>query len=911
MAPKTIASTVLQLSLSSQPSAVNSVKVASDEAISIDALEICSRYLASLQNGKDINDTKNALIRYFIPSVGGPMPSAVKYKPTSPEEIQAAFEFLKSVPLTVLTNSPDIASKLLDTLKSSPSQIARVRHHLRSLVDWAQEHSYLSPPENPIPAGVCDHIKVGVFKGLNLKSANARQILEEYLEQIEDREAELDTINSVIRFFVPGCDGPLPQHKPALDCEIEAGLKYLETIPLEYLVKAPEIATVALNSLEITVRHGTRIRNALRDLIKWAISQQYLPKPNSITPWGKEHLSQGLLREGTQTEKRQTPFEIHEEYCRHLEQNGRKTEINAVQTAIVRYFVPGCGGPVPMHARATTQEVQAGLAYLKTVPLARLSEGIELIETEFDRLAVPLSKRRPIRSRLRGWLNWFTEQNANSMTSEEQEPQPVFNTFYTNGTQREFQKPGMALHENRCPVHTLCAKRFPGDYVNDYLQRQLDTYQKWRRSNGTTPGSLKPEIEQIFQMLGWLHRYEGVPLSELRFEQMITQSKLVFKVSEYETYDQYLRQKEIGTEEARLRAADDEKRVSRYLEFTGENPKSQTRRVFIVLSIAKFLYKDARDSDDFSADKDIPILRRLLNLQATLKKKSKTTRRTIEYSETSTSWKQAVIAMEMERSRADLITIPVKDRTIKGYRIQPRPDTAIANDLQRFLSIVFCIAIPSRSRTFYDLRIGETFKEGILTSSKFLSIQDLKNQGLWEKYKDSVRFYIHHGVEDYKTGKSMTTAMLDNNGWWAEMPNVSFGDVHLYDYIQRWLEWGRATKGKVNHNFFFRKGFSPEPMNGHTWSDRIRTIFKRWTGVPVSPTSIRKMFTSQFPQFTKSAALLLQHSETIHGTDYDMRQTIEIMQPVMQANEGFITGVLSDLEENTPNLIAFNDGAVT
>lgn len=907
MAPKTIASTVLQLNLFSQPSALSSVKVASDEAIPIDALEICSRYLASLQNRKDINDTKNALIRYFIPSVGGPTPSAVKYKPISPEEIQAAFEFLKSVPLTVLTNSPDIASKLLDELKSSPSQTIRVRHHLKSLVDWAQEQSHLSPPENPIPAGVCDHIKVGVFEGLNLKSANARQILEEYLEQIDDRETELDTINSVIRFFVPGCGGPLPQYKPALDCEMEAGLKYLETIPLEYLVKAPEVATVSLNSLELTVRHGTRIRNALRDLIKWAISQQYLPKPHSITPWGKEDLSQGLLRGVTQTKERQTPFEVHEEYCQYLEQNGRETEINAVQTAIVRYFVPGCGGPVPTHARATAQEVQAGLTYLKTVPLDQLSKGIELIETEFDRLAVPLSKRRPIRSRLRGWLNWFTEQTASSMVSEEQDPKPTFNTFYTNGVRRESQKPGMALHENRCPVHTLCAKQFPDDYINDYLQTQLDTYQKWRRSNGTTPGSLKTEIEQILQLLGWLHRYEGVPLSELRFEQMITQSKLVFEASEYETHDQYSRQEKIGTAEARRQADNDKERVKRYLEFIGENPKSQTRRLFIVLSIAKFLYKDLLDSEDFSVDKDVPILRRLLKLQATLKEKIKTTRQTIKYSETSTSWKQAVTAMERARSRAELITIPVKDRTIKGYRIQPRPETAIANDLQRFLSIAFCILLPSRSRTFYDLRIGETLKEGILTRSKFLSIQDLKNQGLWEKHKDSVRFYIHHGVEDYKTGKSMTTAMLNNDGWWAEMPNVSFGDVHLYDYIQRWLEWGRATEGKVNHNFFFRKGFSPEPMNGKTWSDRIRTIFERWTGVPVSPNSIRKMFTSQFPQFKGGAALLLQHSETIHGTDYDMRQTVEIMKPVMQANEGFINGVLSNLEEPTLNSPSLSD----
>jgi len=167
----------------------------------VDSLDVCSQYLASLQKDQDINATKNALFRYFIPGVDGPKPSAGKHKPISHEETQAAFEFLKTVPLNVLANSPDLAKKLLDELKSSPTQRERVRINLKSLVDWARGRGYISPPKSPIPEGVCASIKLGLFKGLNLKPANAREILEKYLEQVDDRDTKLDTINAVVRFL--------------------------------------------------------------------------------------------------------------------------------------------------------------------------------------------------------------------------------------------------------------------------------------------------------------------------------------------------------------------------------------------------------------------------------------------------------------------------------------------------------------------------------------------------------------------------------------------------------------------------------------------------------------------------------------------------------------------------------------
>jgi hypothetical protein len=736
----------------------------------------------------------------------------------------------------------------------------------------------------------------GSISGVRVEPGYCRQILERYLVSLEDQEAKTNTSNAMLRFFVPGCGGPIPLHKPALPYEVEAGWHYLETVPLEYLNEALASATAVLEALKLAPTQATRIRNALRSLLAWAREEQYLPEPKLVAPWGGEYLSQVVNPEQGKQE-RLSAFECYQSYHEHLKQSGKLQESNALQTAVVRYLVPASGGPVPTHLRATAQEVQSGLDYLKQIALAQLSQTINAVDVEFDRLELSLEKRRPIRSRLRGWLNWYLAPNVNEV---DQELQPIFNTYHTNGVQRQQAKPGAELHEHRCPTHALGAKKFPKDYINAGLQTQLEDYETWRLSKKVTPGSLKSEKVQILQLLGWLHRYEKVPLDTLSFEHMIAKSQLIFKAVDYTEYHTYLMQKEIGIQKARDQADEDKLRVERYLKFTGENSNSKARYLSISIAIAKFLYRDLLDSDDFPDDRNIPILRRLLDMQKEEKKEGKGTPQTVRYQDTSVPWDEAVWVMEQARIRAEQVILYQKERSRRGYKLQQRPETATANELQRFISIALNIFIPSRARTFYDLRIGETFKEGILPKTGFLSVQDLQLRRIWEQCKDSVKFYIHHKKEDFKVGKAMTPALLNSDGWWVEIPNHPFGNTRFYDYIRRWLDWGRAAEGPVNHNFFFRQAFTPTAMDGGGWNDRIKNIFEYWTGVPVPPKNIRQMFTSQFPEYKESGALLLQHSEEMHTTHYDMRQTVEKMKPVMEANARYITEVLEHRSSKPP-----------
>lgn len=167
----------------------------------LNAFEIYSRYLTSLQEKQTIQDTKNAVIRYFVPSVGGPIPSAQKRRPIISEEVESAHQFLKTVPLEMFADATDWASKVLEKLDRSPSQRERVCHDLKSLVNWARECKHLAPSKNLIPQDICRHIQVGRYRGLSLKPANAQQIVEKFLLQINDESFAIEARNAIVRFL--------------------------------------------------------------------------------------------------------------------------------------------------------------------------------------------------------------------------------------------------------------------------------------------------------------------------------------------------------------------------------------------------------------------------------------------------------------------------------------------------------------------------------------------------------------------------------------------------------------------------------------------------------------------------------------------------------------------------------------
>lgn len=867
--------------------------------------DILQKYLGTIQEKNYRSNVINSVVRYFIPAIGGPIPSAAKRRPLPSQELNDALEYLETVSLEIFANASEITNKSVKDLALSEAQKNRIQRSLKDLVDWARKQNML--PLNPLPQKYYKTIQLGKFKRLPLKEGSLKSIYEQYLKQLNVGEEQQDLTNAIVRYFVPSTGGPVPVHKPAFPEEVQAALQYLERLPREYLSEAVPIATEALDAMGLSLTQSTRIRSALRGLIEWAISENYIPDPNKLAPWGEIYDPPRLLvlptpATSAEPEARETSVQqIYRDYCEGLDSSA----VSNLQHIIVRHFVPACGGPDIQGRRASAKEIQSALIYLQQITLEQLYQAIELTESRFNQVQLSAKARTPLRVALKRFIEWVSAKGyfdniERSVTSEVQ-----FRTFRNPGQKMQRKKPGRQLHDNRSPVHALGS--FPGDYINPRLEQDIAEFQQWRQKKGVTPGTIKGEYPQILQVMGWLYRYEGIPLDELCFEKLIFKSQLRWSVRDYNSFEEFDWKefewtKQLGKEKAFEQADQDAERIKRYLEFSGNHPGSRSKRLCLYIAMAKFIYREVLGKEEFTYPRSIPILARLLDLQKDEREKAETALATVDYAETSAHWEDVVIAMEMQRRRADKFVLEIESKKHpNGFKYQRRPDTAMANELQRFLSIAFLVAVfPSRSRTYYDLRIGETLKEGINPGKRFIPKSKFAEQGITAESK----FYLHHLPEDFKTGRAMTQEVLKNNGWWVEIPNTEFPDGKcLYDYIYRWLNWGREIEGTLDHNFFFRKIFSSSPMTEQNWKTRIRNITERWTGVPIPTRNFRIMWSTYLeeqkaPQVVqKGAQIALQHSEKIHAMVYNLHPTVEQTKPALDFNQGIVSKVLQNLDQ--------------
>jgi hypothetical protein len=321
------------------------------------------------------------------------------------------------------------------------------------------------------------------------------------------------------------------------------------------------------------------------------------------------------------------------------------------------------------------------------------------------------------------------------------------------------------------------------------------------------------------------------------------------------------------------------------------------------------LYREEIGTEDFPTPNSIPIIWRLLNKQAELDAQDKRTPRTVSLNEENMlPWEYAVKLVMLQKKRCEqYILYAPSSQHKKGYTTKLRKETGIAKELQNFLSIALpVIAFPSRSRTYYDLRIGETFKQGCFVEGQFRSKEQLEKEEILKKYEDRIGFYIHHTFDDSKIGK--TIAGEWEFGWWAPIPDYEFPDgTRLYQYIWRWLDWGRPVLGATWHNYFFVQRNTNEPADHDTWRARTKNMFNREFGVCVPPRHLRIMYSTCLSAQNASqdvkdaAACALEHSREMHDEKYDMLASVRRIEPAIAFNMQYVDRILKGTD--LPKLI--------
>jgi hypothetical protein len=585
-------------------------------------------------------------------------------------------------------------------------------------------------------------------------------------------------------------------------------------------------------------------------------------------------------------------WEIYEKYKATLDVSSASN----LRSVIVSYFVPGIGGNTPKGKRATNEEMNLGIEHFKQATVEQLENALSIMEGVFDEREIQQNKRRHYRSPMKMFVEQAREWGYFSYESKSQkgeEPQKRRNR------RGEGRRPKIRHGQSQKEPFTLMARYsrglnqgeliYPDDHINPSLNSDLEDFKKWR-TPACSAGSLEKEFEQIYQFLGWLHRYKGIPLDELRLTSIVAHYPLELSIDENlelklesvllsgenkEAFNNYLLENAITQKVAKAKARKTAQLARDYLDFQGCHPNTRKISLNVWMTVVKFVFREDIGTEDFCEHRDIPAWRQLNKIFNELAKEAKNTLPSVPHKNKSTTWENAWEVLLFLQS-----LVPDENPQCRynpdGTIYQKCPARSAANNLQRFLFLALMMVLPpTRSRNYYQLEIGRTFIYGRRAGEDIIPVEKMSSP-------QDARWYIDLTRDDYKTGKIYGT-------WNAEVPNnIKFPNGKtLYSYIERWLTWGREVHQKVEHSFFFRGPISYKPLNHKDWYHRIVTIFAERIGIPVTPKELRKMYVTFLKDSGASeaelegAAWMMQHSRLMQSKIYDQQDKEKKARPAI------------------------------
>jgi len=569
-----------------------------------------------------------------------------------------------------------------------------------------------------------------------------------------------------------------------------------------------------------------------------------------------------------------------------------KNQSSVLISTIGRYLIEAWGGQSPSGDRTTPRERIAIEDFLKTLPTTLLVDSVKVLEEAFEVKKISKANSKSYKSAYKSFVDWVQKNRYYTLKAElivkatASETKPTLFKRQPNGRGRKV-KDNYHGKSSKQP-YALMAKYnassvmsgeliYPNDYINKDLAENLEEFKEFRCENhNCSKGTLKKDIQHIYRILGWLHRYKSLPLEELSLKSIINfiqlnipRKEAIDSKGKY-NYHKHILKKAMAREEAMDLANKNRNLIQEFIDFVGGHPNTKKIAIEACIAVAKFVFRNELGTDDYIDETDLPIIRRLNQLCNTLSKKAKSTPPSVAHADKSILWEEAINLLELCRQKADAIRMGCGRK---------RDKNAIVNDLQIFLSLAFMLLIPvDRARTYYELEIGKTFVRGIYEGGRFTPESKMQDPSI-------AVWYIHLMPGDYKTGKIY-------GEYWGIMPNVQFSDGQkLYEYIDRWLNEGREYKQKCNHNLFFRQIKKYETLNSSGWSGRIKDVFAQETGIPVTPKELRKMYVTYLNNqqasntVLKGAAKSMHHSQSMQEKIYNSQNILDSIAPVYDFNE--------------------------
>lgn len=546
----------------------------------------------------------------------------------------------------------------------------------------------------------------------------------------------------------------------------------------------------------------------------------------------------------------------------------------SLRSALFRFVVPGLGGVPPKGDRMTPSEIAEASEFIASTPLARLSDALDIQAKEMQRCKIKPDTQRVHRCHLKAFISWCKEQGWLTEPEALKQSEPY-----------RFHRPDTQTKQKR--YRKLNSKYILKDSdISDKLAIQLREYEAFSRFTlkKRDISIQKFDIPCIKRVLGWLHSHKGIANEELSLERIVPIVKMQFEFSDFGSFEKYAVAKVEAESQSIKEGQKADALMHEYFAFCNCSANSFSRILTTVISVAKFLYKD--EIAPHQSDGVIPVIQILRKTRSHFDDLAKHEAPVVPKEERMVSWTQALEVVESLRFEADM---EYTDSLIKGQMHKDKRDqTAIASSLYRFLLIAFFVLMPpDRQRTVRELTLGRTLVKGSRDSGVFIPIDRMKN-------KKDAQWWIHLRPEDYKTGKT-------HGEQWHLVPNVEFLDgKNFYEYIDRWLDNYRDLFEPVDEIFFpvrhgSRRG---KVLNHPTVNATTQAIFRRFTGVPVTPHRLRDMYVTHLKRIgvseaeLEAAALRMHHSPATQSKIYNQQTKDERIAPIYDLHSQIIQSAL-------------------
>jgi hypothetical protein len=528
--------------------------------------------------------------------------------------------------------------------------------------------------------------------------------------------------------------------------------------------------------------------------------------------------------------------------------------IAQLQTALLRYTLPGWGFSPPSGQRLKAAEVEAGLEHLKQVPLEQLPQASEIQEQQFEALRVPGNSRRNYRLALNKMIDWCRKQDWYPGSSAEQHK----------------VSPRQRASKGSAQTVRLTSRRNPnqyglgaveGDVMPEKLTKELDEFYGFLVNPDLRPigdkavgtSTADQYLQWVLLFLGWLHRTRKAPLAQLSLK-----ADGEFKPIKTAQDPQAAHSRATAAAQRTMDLIQD------YLDWLQTDPKvtspeqpgrgsqsphTVSKILVAVVAVAKFLYRCETDYPKVKRYQDIPVIELLRQKQREIIVVIGDHTSVSDESKKKLQWSEFLTLVETLRQECTprLLQNP-QPTTQKQSLGAVRPIRAIAQSYQRFLLAAFLAYLPpQRQRVYRNLQILRTEPSEEWHSSQ----TEPTTEGFL--YKRESDWWMKLSSKLCTQGEPSGSAQL------VLVPDEQYPDGRcFYEYLEEWLvkypgegedsaiktDGLRATYNPQHSYVFTTKSGEPY-QHPATFASLLRNPSYRLVGKVLTPELVRQMHLGQ------------------------------------------------------------------